>query len=249
MADVSPWKAAATPALRAFIAPDSKSNEDTKAEASSTRRYMSPIIDSMPVEVPVVVLAALVVGITIAGETGVPVIVFVMFDRVVVFTERIAEESLNVFVTVLDSCREFMVSVELNMAIDVSVDVLISALVIVLVSDIVKLVDLRIRVEELDVPVSALVEVLLTALVAVVGVIVVELTEVFAIGMVKLVDLRLTVKDLVVLRVLEVAVVGVVIERVRHTPHVAPRQDAGSTTKHQRPPEKLSGLQQDSKQV
>lgn len=112
----------------------------------------------------------------------------------------------------------------------------VTVVVIVLVSEIVKLADLRVRVEELDVPVRALLTVLVMVPVSEVveGA---ELEDVDAVVTASVVVQWVAVKDVALkLRVLEVVFVGDVVGTLPQTPQVAPWQDAASTTKHQAPP-------------
>lgn len=149
---------------------------------------MSLLMDTMPVEVPVVVLVALAAGITVEGEPDVPVIVTVVRDTVAAFVDPVAEE--------------IRVNVE-------EVDVLVSVLARVLLTVLVAVVSTV-------VPVNLLVGVLLTVLVTVLVFNVIELakigTVVVATVMVWLAVTRVEVKDVAVsLRMSEDVVMGVVV--------------------------------------
>lgn len=92
MAGMSPGKGAAMPAFRASIALESEFSEDTKAGASSTRRYKSPLMNTMRVEVAVPVLVVVAVK-------DVPVIVDVM--TLVVVTVSVVDIDVIVVVVVV----------------------------------------------------------------------------------------------------------------------------------------------------
>lgn len=157
-------------------------------------------MDTMPAELPVVVLAALA---TVEGEPGVPVI------RVV------AKETLAV-----------VSAEELNILIGASVDVLLpyvtAVLVVALVSDFAKLADVRVDVGEFDAPVSVPRGVPLTALAPVLAFDDIELAEIaFVVAATVVIGLAapwVEVKDLTVeLRMSEDIVVGVVVVMMEAT--------------------------------